>query len=56
MLDPGSFSSTEEPATLFQLIITIIGAVVFTSLLITTISNIFSNIAEAYRNGESNIS
>ena len=56
MLDPGAFSSTEEPATVFQLVITIIGAVVFTSLLITTISNMFSNIAEAYRNGESNIS
>lgn len=56
MLDPGSFNSTGEPATTFQLIITIIGAVVFTSLLITTISNMFANIAEAYRNGESNIS
>lgn len=51
MLDPGSFDAAEETAT-FQLIITLVGAVVFTSLLITTVSNIFSNRAEAFRNGE----
>lgn len=55
MLDPGSFSGSEKPATIFQLIITLIGAVVFTALLITTISNMFSNRAEAYRNGEADI-
>lgn len=55
MLDPGAFSSAEKPATVFQLIITLIGAVVFTSLLITTVSNMFSNQAEAYRNGECRI-
>ncbi len=55
MLDPGAFRASEKPATIFQLIITLIGAVVFTSLLITTVSNIFSNQAESYRNGEWNI-
>ena len=55
MLDPGSFSGSEKPATIFQLIITLIGAAVFTALLITTISNMFSNRAEAYRNGETEV-
>ena len=54
MLDPGSFSYKDESST-FQLLITIVGAVVFTSLLITTISNMFSNLAESYRNGESDL-
>ena len=52
MLDPGSYDSDIMPAPTFQLIITLVGAVVFTSLLITTVSNMFSNQAEAYRNGE----
>ena len=52
MLDPGAFDASTEPAVAFQLLIALVGAVVFTSLLITTISNMFSNQAEAYRNGE----
>ena len=55
MLDPGAFSASEKPSTVFQLIIALIGAVVFTALLITTISNMFSNQAEAYRNGETDV-
>ena len=55
MLDPGAFSASEKPSTIFQLIIALIGAVVFTALLITTISNMFSNQAEAYRNGETDV-
>ena len=54
MLDPGKFSSATG-SVLFQLIITLFGAIVFTSLLITTISNMFSNQAEGYRNGETDI-
>lgn len=52
MLDPGAFHASAQPSTFFQFVIAIIGAVVFTALLITTISNMFSNRAEAYRNGE----
>lgn len=52
MLDPGSFNYQEEPSMMFQLLITLTGAIVFTALLITTISNIFSNKAEEFRNGE----
>ena len=55
MMDPGAFSASEKPSTFFQLIIALIGAVVFTALLITTISNMFSNQAEAYRNGETDV-
>lgn len=55
MMDPGAFSASEKPSTAFQLIIALIGAVVFTALLITTISNMFSNQAEAYRNGETDV-
>ena len=55
MMDPGSFSANEKPSTWFQLCIALIGAVVFTALLITTISNMFSNRAEAYRNGETEV-
>ena len=55
MLDPGAFSASEKPSTIFQLIIALIGAVVFTALLITTLSNMFSNQAEAYRNGETDV-
>ena len=43
MMDPGAFSASEKPSTVFQFIIALIGAVVFTALLITTISNMFSN-------------
>lgn len=52
MLDPGAFSSNAQPSTYFQFVIAIIGAVVFTALLITTVGNMLSNRAEAYRNGE----
>jgi len=55
MMDPGAFSASEKPSTVFQFIIALIGAVVFTALLITTISNMFSNQAEAYRNGETDV-
>ena len=55
MMDPGAFNANEKPSTGFQLIIALIGAVVFTALLITTISNMFSNLAEAYRNGETDV-
>ena len=55
MMDPGAFSASEKPSTAFQFIIALIGAVVFTALLITTISNMFSNQAEAYRNGETDV-
>ena len=55
MLDPGAFSANAQPSTFFQFVIAITGAVVFTALLITTIGNMFSNRAEAYRNGEVDI-
>lgn len=52
MLDPGAFESNRTPAAWFQFGTAIFGAVVFTSLVITTISNMFTNLAEEYRNGE----
>ena len=58
MLDPGAWShsvANEQHTITFQLAVALIGAIVFTSLTITTVSNIFSNMAESYRNGESNL-
>lgn len=58
MLDPGAWSHSgakEQHTVTFQLAVALIGAIVFTSLTITTVSNMFSNMAESYRNGESSL-
>lgn len=55
MLDPGAFDANAKPAAGFQFGVAMLGAIVFTSLTITTVSNIFSNLAESYRNGESSL-
>lgn len=51
-LDPGVFDSYSERHTWFPLIITFVGIFVFTALLITVFTNVFSNISDAYRKGE----
>lgn len=51
-LDPGVFDSYSERHTWFPLIITFVGIFVFTALLITVFTNVFSNISESYRKGE----
>ena len=52
LLDPGSFNgSSNDFPILLQLIITLIGAVVFTSMLITVLGNIISNRIEDYKRG-----
>ena len=50
-LDPGVFDSYSENHTWFPLVITFVGIFVFTALLITVFSNIFSNISDAYKKG-----
>ena len=53
MLDPGSFcdSSKNGGSVWFQLIVTLVGAVVFTSLLINAIGNFIDRRVDRYRNG-----
>lgn len=51
-LDPGVFDSYSDKHTWFPLIITFVGIFVFTALLITVFTNVFSNISESYRKGE----
>ena len=51
-LDPGVFDSYSERHTWFPLVITFVGIFVFTALLITVFTNVFSNISNAYRKGE----
>lgn len=51
-LDPGVFDSYSERHTWFPLIITFVGIFVFTALLITVFTNVFSNISDSYRKGE----
>lgn len=50
-LDPGVFGGAGEHDA-FRLIITFVGIFVFTALLITVFTNVFSNISEAYKKGE----
>lgn len=51
-LDPGVFDSYSDNHTWFPLTITFVGIFVFTALLITVFTNVFSNISDAYRKGE----
>lgn len=55
MLDPGSFSGSGDYKDTFpillQFITTIIGAVIFTAMLITVLGNIVSNRVENYKKG-----
>lgn len=51
-LDPGVFGNDIDNHDIFRLIITTVGIFVFTALLITVFTNIFSNISEAYKKGE----
>lgn len=52
MLDPGSFcDSSDDGNVWFQLVLTLIGAVVFTSLLINAIGNFIDRRVDRYRNG-----
>lgn len=53
MLDPGSFcdSFKNGGSVWFQLIVTLVGAVVFTSLLINAIGNFIDRRVDRYRNG-----
>lgn len=51
-LDPGVFDSYSDKHTWFPLIITFVGIFVFTALLITVFTNVFSNISESYKKGE----
>lgn len=51
-LDPGVFDSYSDKHTWFPLIITFVGIFVFTALLITVFTNVFSNISDSYRKGE----
>ena len=52
-LDPGVFDAhNEDSHPGFRLFITGIGIFVFTAMLITVFTNVFSNISEAYKKGE----
>lgn len=51
-LDPGVFDAYGDKHTWFPLMITFVGIFVFTALLITVFTNVFSNISDAYRKGE----
>ena len=51
-LDPGVFDAYSDKHTWFPLVITFVGIFVFTALLITVFTNVFSNISDAYRKGE----
>ena len=51
-LDPGVFGNDIEKHDVFRLIITSVGIFVFTALLITVFTNVFSNISDAYKKGE----
>lgn len=51
-LDPGVFDSHSDKHIWFALIITFVGIFVFTALLITVFTNVFSNISESYKKGE----
>ena len=51
-LDPGVFDTYSDKHTWFPLIITFVGIFVFTALLITVFTNVFSNISDSYRKGE----
>lgn len=55
MLDPGSFTGASESGSksaFVQLLITLVGAVVFTSLLINAFGNWLDRRIDAYKNGE----
>lgn len=53
LLDPGSFcgSSTNNGNVIFQLLMTLLGAVLFTSLLIGSVGNFLERRIDRYRNG-----
>lgn len=51
-LDPGVFDAYSDKHTWFPLVITFVGIFVFSALLITVFTNVFSNISDAYRKGE----
>ena len=55
ILDPGSFGGAGSH-DIFRLVLSILGAIVFASLLINVIGNIFENIIESYNKGESRYS
>ena len=52
ILDPGSFGGSGSH-DIFRLVLAILGAIIFASLLINVIGNIFENIIESYNKGES---
>lgn len=52
LLDPGSFCDSDTKGNVwFQLIVTLIGAVAFTGLMISTVGNFIERRVERYRNG-----
>lgn len=51
-LDPGVFNGAGQH-DLFRLIVTLFGAFLFAAVLISIVSNIFSNISDSFRRGES---
>ena len=51
-LDPGNFPIDHQANDIFSLIVTLSGLLILSALLISVFSNVFSNIAEAYRKGE----
>ena len=51
-LDPGNFPIDHKANDFFSLIVTLSGILILSALMISVFSNVFSNIAEAYRKGE----
>ena len=51
-LDPGNFPIDHQANDIFSLIVTLSGILILSALMISVFSNVFSNIAEAYRKGE----
>ena len=51
-LDPGNFPIDHQASDIFSLIVTLVGLLILSAVLISLFSNVFSNIAEAYRKGE----
>lgn len=51
-LDPGVFGG-EGKYDIFRLLVTLVGALLFTAVLISIVSNIFENISKSYKKGES---
>ena len=51
-LDPGNFPIDHRANDFFSLTVTLCGILILSALMISVFSNVFSNIAEAYRKGE----